>query len=135
MKTVEQAKRSAEGSPDNAPSRKRSEFGEITNATLDPQGGKGPKKRQAKSGVIRKESQRQRKPKVAAKANPKQRRSKKKESSVKKPVVIEVEDDSPSGEILGSQDSLEESSASFQDSAIYKQFWIRSGCKHTSKWQ
>lgn len=66
--------------------------------------------------MIRKESQRQSKPKVAAKANPKQRRSKEKGSSVKKPVVIEVEDDSPSGEILSSQDSLEESSASSQDS-------------------
>ena len=31
VKTVEQAKRSAEGSPENAPSRKRSAFGDITN--------------------------------------------------------------------------------------------------------
>ena len=66
--------------------------------------------------MVRKESQRQSKAKVAAKENTKQRRSKGKESSVKKPVVIEVEDDSPSGEILCSQDSLEESSASSQDS-------------------
>lgn len=31
LKAVEQAKRSAESSPDNAPSRKRSAFGDITN--------------------------------------------------------------------------------------------------------
>ena len=34
VKTVEQAKRSAEGSPDNAPSRKRSAFGDITNVSF-----------------------------------------------------------------------------------------------------
>lgn len=116
VKTVENAKRSAEGSPDNAPSRKRSAFGDITNATFGQQGDKGIKKKQAKSGVTRKESQRQSKAKVAATAKPRQRRSKEKESSVKKPTTIEVEDNSPSGEILSSQDSLEESSASSQDS-------------------
>ena len=35
VKTVEQAKRSAEGSPDNAPSRKRSAFGDITNVSFN----------------------------------------------------------------------------------------------------
>lgn len=114
VKTVEQAKRSAEGSPENAPSRKRSAFGDITNAALVHQGGKDIKKKQAKSGVVRKESQQQSKVKVAAKVNPKKRRSKeKKEGSAEKPVVVE---DSPSGEILSSQDSIEESSASSQDS-------------------
>lgn len=66
--------------------------------------------------MTRKESQRQSKAKVAATAKPRQRRSKEKESSAKKPTTIEVEDNSPSGEILSSQDSLEESSASSQDS-------------------
>lgn len=33
VKAVEQAKRSAEGSPDNGPSRKRAAFGDITNVS------------------------------------------------------------------------------------------------------
>lgn len=66
--------------------------------------------------MTRKESQRQSKAKVAATAKPRQRRSKEKESPAKKPTTIEVEDNSPSGEILSSQDSLEEFSASSQDS-------------------
>ena len=68
-----------------------------------------------KSGVVRKESQRQGKAKVDKKANTKQRRSKElKESSVQQPVIIT--EDSPSGEILSSQDSIEESASSSQDS-------------------
>ena len=68
-----------------------------------------------KSGVVRKESQRQGKAKVEKKANTKQRRSKElKESSVKQPVIIT--EDSPSGEILSSQDYIEESASSSQDS-------------------
>lgn len=68
-----------------------------------------------KSGVVRKESQRQSKAKVEKKANTKQRRNKGlKESSVKQPVI--VIEDSPSGEILSSQDSIEESASSSQDS-------------------
>lgn len=34
LKAVEQGKRSAEGSPDNVPSRKRAAFGDITNVSL-----------------------------------------------------------------------------------------------------
>lgn len=117
VKTVEKAKRSAESSPDNAPSRKRSAFGDITNANFDPQDGKAVKKNLTKSGVTRKESLRQSKPKVVSKkANSKQARSKEKETSVSESVVIEEEDNSPSGEILSSQDSLE-LSASSQNSA------------------
>ena len=68
-----------------------------------------------KSGVVRKESQRQSKAKVEKKANTKQRRNKElKESSVKQPVI--VIENSPSGEILSSQDSIEESASSSQDS-------------------
>ncbi|CAH3106536.1 unnamed protein product [Porites lobata] len=116
VKSIDQGKRSAEGSPENAPSRKRSVFGDITNnAALVPLGGKDTKKKQMKSGVVRKESQRQGKVKVEKKANTKQRRSKElKESSVKQPVIIT--EDSPSGEILSSQDSIEESASSSQDS-------------------
>jgi len=33
LKAVEQGKRSAEGSPDNGPSRKRAAFGDITNVS------------------------------------------------------------------------------------------------------
>lgn len=33
LKTIEQGKRSAEGSPDNVPSRKRAAFGDITNVS------------------------------------------------------------------------------------------------------
>ncbi|XP_073255827.1 G2/mitotic-specific cyclin-B3-like [Porites lutea] len=116
VKSIDQGKRSAEGSPENAPSRKRSVFGDITNnAALVSLGGKDTKKKQMKSGVVRKESQRQSKAKVEKKANTKQRRSKElKESSVKKPVI--TTEDSPSGEILSSQDSIEESASSSQDS-------------------
>lgn len=80
------------------------------------------KKKQTKSGVTRKESLRQSKPKVVSKkANSKQARSKEKETSVSESVVIEEEDNSPSGEILSSQDSLE-LSASSQDSAKSTRF-------------
>lgn len=68
-----------------------------------------------KTGVVRKESQRQSKAKVEKKANTKQRRSKElKESSVKQPVIIT--EDSPSGEMLSLQDSIEESASSSQRS-------------------
>lgn len=73
------------------------------------------KKKQVKTGVVRKESQRQSKAKVEKKANTKQRRSKElKESSVKQPVIIT--EDSPSGEMLSLQDSIEESASSSQRS-------------------
>lgn len=86
-------------------------------ATFNQLGGdKGAKKKPAKSGVVRKQSQqRQSKAKAAVKAKSKQRKSK--DSS--QPSVCDHEEQSkaasPSGEILGSQDSLEESSLS-QDS-------------------
>lgn len=68
-----------------------------------------------KTGVVRKESQRQSKAKVEKKANTKQRRSKElKESSVKQLVIIT--EDSPSGEMLSLQDSIEESASSSQRS-------------------
>lgn len=79
--------------------------------------GKALKQKQAKSGVIRNESQRQSKAKVAAKSNSKQRRSKE-----NKKAVVKVEDSSPSDEILSSQDSIEESSASSQDSVQSTRF-------------
>ena len=86
-------------------------------ATFNQIGGdKGVKKKPAKSGVVRKQSQqRQSKAKAAVKAKSKQKKSK--DSS--QPLVCDHEEQSkaasPSGEILGSQDSLEESSLS-QDS-------------------
>ena len=68
-----------------------------------------------KTGVVRKESQRQSKAKVEKKANTKQRRSNElKESSVKQLVIIT--EDSPSGEMLSLQDSIEESASSSQRS-------------------
>lgn len=79
--------------------------------------GKALKQKQAKSGVIRNESQRQSKAKAAAKSNSKQRRSKE-----NKKAVVKVEDSSPSDEILSSQDSIEESSASSQDSVQSTRF-------------
>ena len=75
-----------------------------------PLGGKDTINKQMKSG-----GERQSKAKVEKKANTKQRRSKElKESSVKQPVIIT--EDSPSGENLSSQDSIEESASSSQDS-------------------
>lgn len=118
LKAVEQGKRSAEGSPDNVPSRKRAAFGDITNATFNQLGGeKGGKKKQAKSGVGRKQTQQQGKAKTAGKAKPKQRKSK----EITQPSVCDHEEQtkavspSPSGAILSSQDSMEESTSS-QDS-------------------
>lgn len=118
LKAVEQGKRSAEGSPDNVPSRKRAAFGDITNATFNQLGGeKGRKKKQAKSGVGRKQTQQQGKAKTAGKAKPKQRKSK----EITQPSVCDHEEQtkavspSPSGAILSSQDSMEESTSS-QDS-------------------
>jgi len=116
FKTVEQGKRSAEGSPDNVPSRKRAAFGDITNATFNQLGGeKGVKKKQAKSGVVRKQTQQQSNAKTAVKAKPKQRKSK----DTTQPSVCDHEQQtkavSPSGAILSSQDSMEESTSS-QDS-------------------
>ena len=83
---------------------------------------KGGKKKQAKSGVVRKQSQqRQSKAKAAVKAKPKQRKSK--DSS--QPSVCDHEEQSkavsPSGEILGSQHSMEESTSS-QDSLQISRF-------------
>lgn len=73
------------------------------------------KKRQAKSGVVRKQSQQQSKAKAAVKAKPKQRKSK----EIQQPSVCGDEEEtkavSPSGAILSSQDSMEESTSS-QDS-------------------
>lgn len=118
LKAVEQGKRSAEGSPENVPSRKRAAFGDITNATFNQLGGeKGGKKKQAKSGVGRKQTQQQGKAKTAGKAKPKQRKSK----EITQPSVCDHEEQtkavspSPSGAILSSQDSMEESTSS-QDS-------------------
>lgn len=119
LKAVEQAKRSAECSPDNAPSRKRSAFGDITNATLEPQLGKGQKKKPAVSGVIRKELQKQRQGKAkvtCVKEKSKRRPSKETESFDTKPEISEEEDNSPSGEIkCSSTDSLQDSVATTQD--------------------
>lgn len=159
LKAVEQGKRSAEGSPENVPSRKRAAFGDITNvslvvilwwnvqfrgwkqnenlqiaflrlckpnsflffgfkATFNQLGGeKEGKKKQAKSGVGRKQTQQQGKAKTAGKAKPKQRKSK----EITQPSVCDHEEQtkavspSPSGAILSSQDSMEESTSS-QDS-------------------
>ena len=73
------------------------------------------KKRQAKSGVVRKQTQQQSKAKAAVKAKPKQRKSK----EITQPSVCGHEEQtkavSPSGAILSSQDSMEESTSS-QDS-------------------
>ena len=73
------------------------------------------KKKQAKSGVVRKQTQQQSKAKTAAKAKSKPRKSK---ETVKPPVCDHEEQTkaaSPSGAILSSQDSMEESTSS-QDS-------------------
>lgn len=73
------------------------------------------KKKQAKSGVVRKQTQQQSKAKTAVKAKPKQRKSK----DTTQPSVCDHEEQtkavSPSGAILSSQDSMEESTSS-QDS-------------------
>jgi hypothetical protein len=74
------------------------------------------KKKQAKSGVIRKQTQlRQYKAKAAVKTKPKKRKSK----DITQPSVSDHEEQSkvlsPSGAILSSQDSMEESTYS-QDS-------------------
>ncbi|XP_074633230.1 G2/mitotic-specific cyclin-B3-like isoform X2 [Acropora palmata] len=118
LKAVEQAKRSAESSPDNAPSRKRSAFGDITNATLEFQFGKGGKKKHTTTGVTRKESQRKGKPNVTCnKGKSKRTPNEEKEPLESNPETTEEKDKLPSGQFICSPtDSLEESVASFQES-------------------
>ena len=92
----------------------------VFKATFNQLGGeKGGKikKKQAKSGVVRKQTQQQNKAKTAVKAKPKQRKSK----EITKPSVCDHEKQtkavslSPSGAISSFQDSMEESTSS-QDS-------------------
>ena len=87
-------------------------------ATFNQLGGeKGGKKKQAKGGVVRKQTQKQNKAKTAVKAKPKQKKSK----EITQPSVCDHEKQtkavslSPSGAISSFQDSMEESTSS-QDS-------------------